>query len=355
MGCCASIEQDVNDKLRNDEIDQQLQMEKLNEKDEIKLLLLGAGESGKSTIIKQMKLIHDGGFTKEQKELHKEIIFSNTLQSMLVILEAMNNLDIKLGNAESEAHSALVMRYQSHIDHLVMPQDLTEAIKMLWSDGGVQEAFSRKNEYQLNDSAPYYFENIDRIGAPNYVPTDRDLLHSRVKTTGITETKFKVGKLIYRMFDVGGQRSERKKWIHCFENVTAIIFLVAISEYDQVLVEDESVNRMQEALTLFDSICNSRWFEKTSTILFLNKKDLFKQKLSTSPLTTYFPDYVGDLEDFDKACQYFAQRFQSLNASEEKQVYTHLTCATDTEQIKFVMSAVNDIILQTSLRTTGLI
>lgn len=116
--------------------------------------ILGAGESGKSTIIKQMKLIHDGGFTKEQKELHKEIIFNNTLQSMLVILEAMNNLDIKLGNAESEAHSALVMRYQSHIDHLVMPQGLAEAIKILWSDEGVQEAFSRKNEYQLNDSAP---------------------------------------------------------------------------------------------------------------------------------------------------------------------------------------------------------
>lgn len=70
------------------------------------------------------------------------------------------------------------------------------------------------------------------------------------------------------MFDVGGQRSERKKWIHCFENVTAIIFLAAISEYDSTLVEDENVNRMMEALTLFDTICNSRWFQKTSIICF---------------------------------------------------------------------------------------
>jgi len=97
------------------------------------------------------------------------------------------------------------------------------------------------------------------------------------------------------MFDVGGQRSERKKWIHCFENVTAIVFLVAISEYDQVLVEDETVNRMQEALTLFDSICNSRWFVKTSIILFLNKIDLFKEKLTKSPMGKYFPDYNGKL------------------------------------------------------------
>jgi guanine nucleotide-binding protein G(i) subunit alpha len=79
------------------------------------------------------------------------------------------------------------------------------------------------------------------MAAPNYLPTDQDILRSRVKTTGITETTFKVGELTYKLFDVGGQRSERKKWIHCFENVTALVFLVSLSEYDQMLYEDESV------------------------------------------------------------------------------------------------------------------
>ena len=155
------------------------------------------------------------------------------------------------------------------------------------------------------------------------------------------------------MFDVGGQRSERKKWIHCFENVTAIVFLVAISEYDQVLVEDEFVNRMQEALTLFDSICNSRWFVKTSIILFLNRIDIFKSKIIKSPIEKFFPDYDGG-EDFDAACDYFRKRFVSLNQSEVKQIYPHFTCATDTSQIKFVMAAVNDIIIQNNLRDAGL-
>jgi guanine nucleotide-binding protein subunit alpha len=86
-----------------------------------------------------------------------------------------------------------------------------------------------------------YFDSIGRIGDPRYAPSNQDVLRSRVKTTGITETVFVIGDLTYRMFDVGGQRSERKKWIHCFESVTAIIFLVAISEYDQTLIEDESV------------------------------------------------------------------------------------------------------------------
>ena len=71
------------------------------------------------------------------------------------------------------------------------------------------------------------------------MPTDQDLLRSRLRTTGITETVFDLGQLTYRMFDVGGQRSERKKWIHCFENVNCLLFLVAISGYDQCLVEDK--------------------------------------------------------------------------------------------------------------------
>jgi guanine nucleotide-binding protein G(i) subunit alpha len=136
------------------------------------------------------------------------------------------------------------------------------------------------------------------------------------------------------MFDVGGQRSERKKWIHCFENVTSIIFCVALSEYDQVLLEESSQvcetkhhsqavinvmmlmfcfqNRMHESLILFDSVVNSRWFVQTSIILFLNKVDLFKQKLGRSPLSNYFPDYTGG-NDVNRAAKYLLWRFNQVN------------------------------------------
>ena len=97
---------------------------------------------------------------------------------------------------------------------------------------------------------------------------------------------------------------------------------------------------MQEALTLFDSICNSRWFIRTSIILFLNKIDRFKEKLPVSPMKNYFPDYEGG-GDYGAACDYILNRFVSLNQHETKQIYTHFTCATDTTQIRFVMAAVN--------------
>ena len=121
----------------------------------------------------------------------------------------------------------------------------------------------------------------------------QDVLRTRVKTTGIIETQFSYKGLHFKMFDVGGQRSERKKWIHCFEGVTAIIFCVALSGYDLVLAEDEEMNRMMESMKLFDSICNNKWFVETSIILFLNKKDLFEQKIKYSPLSVCFPEFKG--------------------------------------------------------------
>jgi guanine nucleotide-binding protein G(o) subunit alpha len=186
--------------------------------------------------------------------------------------------------------------------------ELLDAMKKLWNDNGVQQCFNRSNEYQLNDSAKYFLDKLDEIGSPQYLPSTQDILRTRVKTTGIVEINFTFKDLNFRVFDVGGQRSERKKWIHCFEDVTAIIFIVALSEYDQVkfrknffqknkilffevLVEDETTNRMHESLRLFDSICNNKWFVNTSIILFLNKKDLFAEKITRSSLRFVLVSY----------------------------------------------------------------
>lgn len=100
----------------------------------------------------------------------------------------------------------------------------------------------------------------------------------------------------------GGQRSERKKWMHCFQDVTAVIFCVALSEYDLKLQEDDTTNRMMESIKLFKDICNSKWFTQTSMILFLNKKDLFAEKIKQVDLRVVFPEYTGT----------FIQRLASL-------------------------------------------
>jgi guanine nucleotide-binding protein subunit alpha len=97
-------------------------------------------------------------------------------------------------------------------------------------------------------------QDLSRIFARSYVPTNQDILRSRRKTVGITEETFDIGRHTYRMFDVGGQRSERRKWIHCFEDVNCILFIVAISGYDQGLLEDFDGVRYTGTSRLFKSL-----------------------------------------------------------------------------------------------------
>ncbi|WVO16296.1 hypothetical protein L204_103971 [Cryptococcus depauperatus] len=335
MGCTQSTE-DAAAKARSAEIDEQLKRDRANLRNEIKMLLLGAGESGKSTVLKQMRLIYNKPYDAEERDSYREIVYSNTVQSMRVLLEGVQLMDIAI-EPSNHARWDVIMTAPPQIEGSVFPARLADAVAKLWSDRGVRQAFYRRNELQLNDSAPYYFDAIGRIAQPRYMPTDQDILRARVKTTGITETHFKIGELTYKLFDVGGQRSERRKWLNIFDSWREGCWLTDAD--DQKLYEDETVNRMQEAMTLFDSVANSRWFTKTSIILFLNKIDLFREKLPLSPLSNAFPDYRGGA-NYDAACGFLLDKFVGLNKNPSKSIYAHYTDATDTKALKFVISAI---------------
>jgi GTPase SAR1 family protein len=154
------------------------------------------------------------------------------------------------------------------------------------------------------------------------------------------------------MVDVGGQRSERTKWIYCFEDVTAILFFISLSEYNLTLFEDTTVNRMQESLKLFDEIVNAKWFVDTPVILFLNKSDLFREKIAqpSQKLSLTFPDYQGE-NTFDDAVEFIRNKFVRLNKSKTKDIYSHVTCCTDTNNIKVVFNAVRDFLLKQLLNS----
>lgn len=353
MGCGNSVEE-REASARSKAIEKTLKHDGDKTQKEVKLLLLGAGESGKSTIVKQMKIIHDNGFTEEDHRRFKPVIYSNTIMSLIAILRAMEKLRVVLGDAKRANDAKLLFQVANHgEDTLPFSPDLVEAMKRIWMDKGVRECFKRSNEYQLNDSTKYYLDQLDRLAEPDYRPTEQDILRTRVKTTGIVEIQFIFRKLHFRLLDVGGQRTERRKWIHCFDGVTAIIFCAALSCYDLRLAEDDSTNRMVESLKLFDSIVNNEWFLNTSVILFLNKKDLFEEKIPHSPITVCFPDYAGD-GSFENASSFIRTKYINRNRNASKEIYVHLTCATDTENIDFVFKAVTNMIIAANLKKSGL-
>ena len=173
----------------------------------------------------------------------------------------------------------------------------------------------------------------------------------RKPTNGINELTVKIKEMNFRFVDVGGQRIERQKWIHCLDNIQVIIFMVSMSEYDLLCEENNSENKMNESLALFKLILSNEWFELCSHILFLNKKDIFKEKImsSSSNLIDYFPEYDGPAQDVKAAKKFILQKFILQNQDEEKAIYYHYTCATDTDNIRYVFAVVEDTILMSNL------
>ncbi|KAJ3265401.1 Guanine nucleotide-binding protein G(i) subunit alpha-2 [Chytriomyces hyalinus] len=400
----------------------------------VKLLLLGAGETGKSTVLKQMKLIYGIGFTEQELHLFRTAMAVNLLTCAKYLIQAMDTLEIPYGfnredfvsssdiespNVEpsetrellqpTEQHQqwstrlgdtenrpihqfislkrardpvarAAASQYRSEkaggqqqggpvldaakrisqLDmsccfsmELSVPEDVADDIQIIWEDPGVQYCFSRANEFQLIDSCEYVMRDPRRILHGTFTPTEKDILAVRILTTRITEITFKVEGVPFVVVDLGGQRSERKKWIPYFSDVKAIIYLVALSSFDQTCFEDGTTNRIVESLTLFQSLAQHPALKGTCFILFMNKIDLFQEKLKTIEMRDYFPDFT-DPNTYENASKYFDKLFRAENKFKDRDIYTHFTWATDTAQIRDILGAVTVALLKSSLSKYGL-
>ncbi|XP_054452783.1 guanine nucleotide-binding protein G(olf) subunit alpha isoform X2 [Anoplopoma fimbria] len=405
MGCLGNSkteDQRIDEKAQreaNKKIEKQLQKERQAYKATHRLLLLGAGESGKSTIVKQMKILHVNGFNAEEKKQKIQDIRKNVKDAIVTIVSAMSTLipPVPLANPEDQFRIEYIKSI-APLSDFDYSQEFFDHAKKLWDDEGVKACYERSNEYQLIDCAQYFLDRIDSVRQNDYTPTDQDLLRCRVLTSGIFETRFQVDKVNFHMFDVGGQRDERRKWIQCFNDVTAIIFVVASSSYNMVIREDNNTNRLREALDLFRSIWNNRWLRTISVILFLNKQDMLAEKVlaGKSKIEDYFPEYArytipneglwphGNVQSTNGVpfyavlcmlncesvdllatpepgedprvtrAKFFIRdeflRISTASGDGRHYCYPHFTCAVDTENIRRVFNDCRDIIQRMHLR-----
>mmetsp|Transcript_31142 Transcript_31142/g.54742 ORF Transcript_31142/g.54742 Transcript_31142/m.54742 type:complete len:370 (+) Transcript_31142:208-1317(+) len=367
MGVCSSDAAGLTaeQKAHEKKLDDMLKNDQHNETLIHKLLLLGAGESGKSTLYKQMTAIYGKGFPEDARKGYTPVIYSNTIEAMQSICRASDTLaergrqqgDQDLINCgivdEKTIQSKEVIMKLKPLDD-VLTVEIGNHMKIIWADQAIQNTFLHRGKFLLADSADYFFDRLDETCQKGYIPDLQDVFRSRVRTTGILEQNYIHNDSTFHLFDVGGQRNERKKWIHLFERVTAVIFVASLSGYDQLLYEDKDVNRMHESLRLFDEICNLKWFTRTNMILFLNKSDLFEKKLPHTHLSVCFEDYKGE-NDFESTIIFIRSKFEERNRNPRKQVYAHVTNATDTRNVLVVFNTCQDIIIRKSLEQAGLL
>uniref|UniRef100_A0A674B009 Guanine nucleotide binding protein (G protein), alpha 13b n=1 Tax=Salmo trutta TaxID=8032 RepID=A0A674B009_SALTR len=326
---------------KSKEIDKSISRDKTYVKRLVKILLLGAGESGKSTFLKQMRIIHGQDFDQRAKEEFKATIFSNVIKGVRVLVDAREKLHIPWGEASNQRHGETMMGFDTRsarmahgmVETRVFLQYLP-SIRALWADTGIQDAYDRRREFQLD-----------------YLPTQQDILLARKPTKGIHEYDFEIKNVPFKMVDVGGQRSERRRWFECFDSVTSILFLVSSSEYDQVLMEDRQTNRLSESLNIFETIVNNRVFSNVSIILFLNKTDLLEDKVRSVSIKDYFPEYPGEPHSLVDVQRFLVDCFRGKRRDvTQKPLYHHFTTAINTENIRLVFRDVKDTILHDNLK-----
>mmetsp|Transcript_44382 Transcript_44382/g.71350 ORF Transcript_44382/g.71350 Transcript_44382/m.71350 type:complete len:399 (+) Transcript_44382:131-1327(+) len=302
-----------------------------------KLLLLGPGESGKSTVLKQLKGIYNVRPTPGELEECKKALHQNTLECMKVLCDAANTFEYSIEDADDKRTAEWLQEEDVQYNDALIDADQAKAIQKLFKSEAIQNAFARRDEFWLLDACEYYVDNVTKFAAKDYTPDEKDMVMCRIRTTGKNlETKLKVNyakkgdnepeQITYEVVDVGGQRNERKKWIKMFSDVKAIIFLVNLAGYNQVLYEDKDRNRMAEALEVFGQITGWRdeskmgmqkknvihgvdIFKNVPIYLLLNKKDIFENMIHKVGLDKTFPDYKG-ANKCDQAVEFIKDKFK---------------------------------------------
>jgi len=314
------------------------------EKKKIKVLLLGAGESGKTTIRKQMNMVYGKGLNEHDRMDYRRHVWTNIVEGMQELCDGVENLHLKhLLQAVDEFDAIPELRANA-----ALTPEIGAAIAKLWQDPAIQAAWERRSELQVIETTKSYFDRIVDIARDDYIPSTEDVILSRVRSTGIVVDKYRMDGTPFELFDVGGQRNERKKWMHCFDEVDAVIFVTALSEFDQVMFEDDSMNRMVEALQLFDEICNSKYFVNASVFLFLNKGDLYREKIQRVKIDSVpcFKDYTGEPNSYEDGIEFFRKKFQALNKNPAKEIPFHVTCAIDLSSVQTAFDTCKDLILE---------
>ena len=217
--CLCLQDHDARESVRiSQAIDRELSQFRRESAREFKLLLLGTDEVA---FIKQMRIIYGQGYNDRDRDEFKTFVFRDIVKGILIMIEAMQVLEIPYTNEACMSHIAQLqdMDSESIID---VTEQQFEAISILWADEGMKKCFEMRSKFHISDSAKHYFDSLDRIRAEGYIPSLDDMLRVRVPTTGIAEYKFQMRKppkeVVFRMVDVGGQRSERPLFRRVYSN-----------------------------------------------------------------------------------------------------------------------------------------
>eukprot|EP01080_Neovahlkampfia_damariscottae_P007179 gene7179-11491_t len=323
--------------------------EKKEKKDEYKLLLLGTGDSGKTTFINQTNLIHDPSYFKKKEKYFKADIFRNLLSGMAIICEYVIDQKLPFKNEENEKFAKNIIdtndEEEANILEIFTKQIHNQMIS-LWKEEIIQNSvLICQKKFGLYENISIYFKTLEEFSPNVYETTKEDVISSTKKTTGITTFPLdvKIDEQIYKtkIIDTGGQRNERKKWKQCYSkgDISGILFIVSLSEFDQLNYEDNKTNRMTDSLKIFNSILLDESISKIPVFLIFNKIDIFEEKIknSSSELKELFSDYQDDF-DFETSKKFIQNKY--LENNQNNQITVHYSNFKDEKNVQQLLNQI---------------
>lgn len=319
----------------------------------LQVLVAGAAQSGKSTFFKQLQLIHFDGFSDEQKSEVIKTLRSNIILGFKELTEHFDSLKKppKIGEKDALEY----FRKKNPFD--TFDEETRGNASALWADKGFKKLWGQRDTIS-NFSImhlDYLMTHLERL-SNDEPPTTEDVLYARKRTTGTNEIEFTFKGKDFRFVDVGGQKSERRHWDQIIERPDAVVFFIALTDWNLPTVGNPEVTKMQEAMDIFKEVMEFDAFIGTFWILMFNKIDLFREKIQRVSLKETFPDYPGDEKDGDEAAKFIRDKFAALVPEDRKDsLQSHVTCALDTEQMKTVFGAMQTAVLERLMSSFGML
>ncbi|KAL0569973.1 hypothetical protein V5O48_011991 [Marasmius crinis-equi] len=422
--------QRINDRI-DEEIRKESQRRKEAKRKEIKVMLLGQAESGKSTLQKQFQLYYASQTLDSEKPSWKPVVHFNVIKAVQTIMDeleyefsrppgssssAPDEPDFLEPYDASDSEKEEIFHLRTKLLPLVSLQDSLASelsggvsisggrtgvfvragwqgllssrnwsterskqpnavanmaaktlntsqddITLLWRHPVVKGMISLR-KIRLEESAPFFLDNISRISEPDYIPNTDDVLNVRLQTLGVIEHSFPInlGGTMYewRLYDVGGARGQRHAWVPYFDDATAIIFLAPISAFDQYLEEDPRTNRIDDSLQLFTTICSNKLLKKAHLVLMLNKTDLLRAKLKEGiKVQKYITSYGTRTNKYEDVSSYFRAHFVQVHKRKDtsgRSLYVHFTSMLDIKATQSIIVNVGEAIIRQHIALTGL-